>query len=134
LGSLRFFLANHLTKRYIHLSVRHLIVQRRLIDPNELLDLANRFPNVEYLELFFPRKISVYISFFKQLLSRKDGDGRWYTFRRLTHFATDTCPDSTKDFSTADLFRVWLTQNTDLKYYPSSFYTRVLLGNISLWL
>ncbi|CAF4793616.1 unnamed protein product [Rotaria sp. Silwood1] len=115
--------------------VRSLIVEHRLTDDKDILNLARQFPNVEYLSMFFPIDRSLYLRCFQTLFS---ADENIITNRRLWtklkyvsmeffHHRIDEILDDN------NIIR-WFLRNTDLKYTKSGFTYNHFNRTFSIWL
>ncbi|CAF2835513.1 unnamed protein product [Rotaria sp. Silwood2] len=60
--------------------IRHLTVERRLFDEQELFSLAHQYPNVKYLHLLFPLNHSLFLRCFQVLFSMDGNSGKKLRF------------------------------------------------------
>ncbi|CAF1186338.1 unnamed protein product [Rotaria sordida] len=98
-------------------NIRHLIVQRRLIDEKEISILAHQFPNVKYLQLLFPLDRTLFVRCFQTLFS--DYGTIYYKRSRYWCYLVNFCTtfdviQLNQIINDSDLHR-WLIENTDLK-------------------
>ncbi|UJR19834.1 hypothetical protein I4U23_022967 [Adineta vaga] len=108
-------------------TVRHLIVERRLTDENELIDFAYQFPNVQYFEILFPSDHISYNTCLKRLFDRNE---KISLLSKLFHFTTQI---SYVEFASKEKLFDWLIQNTYLKYHPYAFYVHLTLSKMFIW-
>jgi len=115
-------------------SINHLIVERRLIDENEIHILAHQFPNVKYLELLFPLDKSSFVCCFKTLFSMDDNSDKRCFWLELINFCTIYHYDQAPSFYGDGDFHIWLITNTDLKFHSIPFYSYTSDSMLSIWL
>ncbi|CAF3279040.1 unnamed protein product [Rotaria sp. Silwood2] len=130
-----FVIAINVMKSIVQPNIRHLIVQRRLIDETEISILAHQFPNVEYLQLLFPLNRKLFVRCFQTLFS-DDGtiDKKFRYWCYLVNFCTTFMfIQSNQIYSDNNLHR-WLIENTDLKYHKLRFYASCCDSMFSIWL
>ncbi|CAF3093098.1 unnamed protein product [Rotaria sp. Silwood2] len=60
--------------------IRHLTVERRLFDEQEIFSLAHQYPNVKYLHLLFPLNHSLFLRCFQVLFSMDGNSGKKLRF------------------------------------------------------
>ncbi|CAF4987256.1 unnamed protein product, partial [Rotaria sp. Silwood1] len=116
---------------YIH----HLIVERRLIDEQEISSLAHQYPNVKYLELLFPLDNSLFLRCFQVLFSMDDSSDKKLRFwSGLINFSTKYVYGQSNGILSDGKFHQWLIDNTDLKYHTLIFYANCSNSMFSIWL
>ena len=129
-----FILAVSSINSIVQPSIRHLIVKRRLNDEKEISNLANQYPNVNYLELLFPLDKSLFLLCFKTVFNIDHIREKRCFWSELINFCT-LCVDeqSPSIYSDIALYH-WILQNTDLKYSSTGFYTTYYDSMFSIWL
>ncbi|CAF3652660.1 unnamed protein product [Rotaria sp. Silwood1] len=116
---------------YIH----HLIVERRLIDEQEISSLAHQYPNVKYLQLLFPLDNSLFLRCFQVLFSMDDSSDKKLRFwSELINFSTKYVYGQSNGILSDGKFHQWLIDNTDLKYHTLIFYANCSNSMFSIWL
>ncbi|CAF2013557.1 unnamed protein product [Rotaria magnacalcarata] len=111
-----------------------LLVERRLIDENEIKILANQFPRVRYLELLFPLEPSSCIRCFQTLFSLTAKTKKRCFWSELIEFRTKIAYGQTSSIWCQHQLRYWLISNTDLKHWPNQFFTSYSDSMWSVWL
>ncbi|CAF1455040.1 unnamed protein product [Rotaria sordida] len=116
---------------YIH----HLIVERRLIDEQEISSLAYQYPNVKYLQLLFPLDHSSFRRYFQVLFSMDGSNDKKSRFwSGLINFSTKYVYGQANGIRSDGKFHQWLIENTDLKYHTLIFYANCSNSMFSIWL
>ncbi|CAF3315704.1 unnamed protein product [Rotaria socialis] len=110
---------NFISQENIHC----LLVERRLIDENEIKILAKQFPRVRYLELLFPLELLSYIPCFQTLFSITEKIEQRCFWSELIEFRTKIGYEQTSSIWCQHKLRYWLISNTDLKHWPNQFFT-----------
>ncbi|CAF3140469.1 unnamed protein product [Rotaria sp. Silwood2] len=114
--------------------IRHLIVERRLTDENEIQKLAHQFPNVEYLELLFPLEKSSFLRCFQTLFRFADNHEKRCFWSEMISFRTRFTYAQSYSIWSSNELHYWLISNTDLKFRPNRFHTDVSDSTFSIWL
>ncbi|CAF3975810.1 unnamed protein product [Rotaria sordida] len=114
--------------------VRHLVVQYRLTDVEEISNFAHQFPYVKYLELLFPPNENLFLECFQTLFSVYDyinAKRRFWSY--LISFSTRFFYDGLdKNLTNLDI-HYWLTRNTDLKFLKRQFCVNCSNSILSIW-
>jgi len=115
-------------------SIRHLIIQCRLSNENEISILARLFPKVQYFELLFPLNQPSCIVCLKSLFSRDDSIEKKCCFwSELIHFSTEFTYEQLEPIWSSTKLYHWLIRMTDLKYHKSHFYLHFVSSVLSIW-
>ncbi|CAF1059694.1 unnamed protein product [Rotaria sordida] len=102
--------------------VRSLIVEHRLTDDKDISNLAQRFPNVEYLLMFFPIDRSLYLHCFQTLFSAdKNINTNRRLWTKLKYVSMEFCHHQMDEIFDDNNILRWFFRNTDLKYTKSGF-------------
>ena len=115
-------------------NIRYLLVERRLLDENEIKILAKQFPRVIYLELLFPLEPLSFIRCFQTLFSLTEKTEKRCFWSELIEFRTKKTYEQASSIQGRDTFHYWLISNTDLKYWPNQFFTFYSDSTCSIWL
>ncbi|CAF1034243.1 unnamed protein product [Rotaria sordida] len=114
--------------------VRHLVIQYRLTDAEEISNLAHQFPYVKYLELLFPSNENLFLACFQTLFSVYDyinAKRRFWSY--LISFSTRFFYDGLdKNLTNLDI-HYWLTRNTDLKFIKRQICVNCSNSILSIW-
>ncbi|CAF3394730.1 unnamed protein product, partial [Rotaria sp. Silwood2] len=114
-------------------SVRHLIVERRLIDESEISNFTRQFPHVKYVELLLPLEESLFVACLKNLFSfDNEKEIRCY-WPQLISFSTCATFKQLQFISHHKNLHLWFIKNTDLKYYPLPFSSNLSGPLLSIW-
>ncbi|CAF1511324.1 unnamed protein product [Rotaria sp. Silwood1] len=112
--------------------IRHLIVERRLINENEINVLAHQFPNVEYLELLFPLEKVSFLRCFQTLFRLADNNEKCCFWSEMISFHTRYTYNQSCSIWSSDDLHYWLISNTDLKFRRKRIYTSVSNSTFSI--
>ncbi|CAF1587533.1 unnamed protein product [Rotaria sp. Silwood1] len=115
-------------------SIRHLIIERRLIDEKEINILARQFPRVNYLELLFPLEKDHFLRCFKTLFNFDSTTEKHFIWSEMICFHTVINYQQRNSIYTNEKLHYWLIQNTDLKFHSMPFYANCSNSMFSVWL
>jgi hypothetical protein len=102
-----------------------------LTNIEQLSNLVQQFPHVNYLELINPLDETLFTSYLKILFSLNENKFKlWSQLIHLTIYLV--FPQLNYLWNDNTLFD-WIIENTDLKYYQKQFYVRYLRSKISIW-
>ncbi|CAF1258387.1 unnamed protein product [Rotaria sp. Silwood1] len=121
---------NSIPQEYIY----NLVVERRLIDENEINVLAHQFPRVKNLELLFPLEKTSCLRCLQTLFRLADNTGKRCFWSDMINFHTKFTHGQPCWIWNNDEFHHWLLSNTDLKFRPNQFYISVSGSIFSIWL
>jgi hypothetical protein len=114
-------------------SIRHLIVERRLTDVEQITTYARQFPNVKYLKLLLPEEKSLFINCLKHLFNLDDKQDKRCYWPQLINFSTCVVFEQWDLIYRSTNLHLWFIENTDLKYVPYSFHTVRNSSSLSVW-